>query len=105
MDVDWTGTKPEDWKGRTIVSQYGLVCEVLDACQEGNEIKIKCRSLFNERIWNWTTYKISLVTKGGEILDFNGEIFGKVNGHDFELYSDEECRKITQEEVEKEFQG
>lgn len=102
MDADWTGTKPEDWINRIILSQYGIVCKVLDATQEGTKILLKCQSFYNDKIWNWDTYKISLITKEGEILDYEGVIYGKVNKHKWELYPEEKYRKLTPEEIEVE---
>lgn len=88
------------WIGRTIVSQYGIVCEVLDA--QGD--MLDCRAFHNGRMWCWCNDTVSLVTREGEILDWKtGEIFGKVDGRNYDLYEDDKCRKITQEEVEKEF--
>jgi hypothetical protein len=90
-----------NWIGRTIVSQYGLVCDVLDV-KDG---ELECRARHNARIWHWTADTVFLVTENGEMLEWQtGEIFGKVTGKNWDLYSDEQCRKMTSEEVQKEFE-
>lgn len=89
--------------GRTIVSQYGLVCEVLEV----NGDMLKCLSRYNGKVWEWLADTVSLVTRDGEILDMqNGEVFGRINdqGH-WELYPDEQCRTLSPEDVEREFRG
>jgi hypothetical protein len=100
---DWIGRKQEDWIGKKIVSQYGLVCEVIDSKEVNGKVIITCRSIYNSKVWEWGTDTISLVTKSGEILDATGEIFGKITNDDWDLYSDEQCRKVSQEVIDAEF--
>jgi hypothetical protein len=46
---------------------------------------------------------VSLVTHAGEILDVDDrEVFGRLDGDNWVLYPDEQCRKLTVEEVEQE---
>ena len=100
----WMGS--EAWVGRKIVSTYGVVCEVLSASQAGqySQIAVRCSALHNNRLWDWYTDQVSLVTKGGEILDVDsGEVFGKIVNDDWVLYPDDQCRKLSPEELEKEF--
>lgn len=97
-------TRSQDWIGRTIVSQYGLVCEVLDASEKEGEVILNCRSLHNNRLWNWPCRDVSLVTRDGEILDIDdGEIYGKIVGKDWELYPDDKCKKISPDDIRMEF--
>jgi hypothetical protein len=97
--------KIQDWIGREIVSQYGLLCEVLDANEKDNKIIIKCQAHYNGKIWEWESDTVSLVTKQGEMLDpGKGEVFGKIVDGRWNLYSEEQCRIIPKEEVEEEFQ-
>ncbi len=85
------------WIGRTIISQYGMVCEVL----EDNGDMVKCRNVRNERLWDLPINKISLVTKDGEILDVeSGEIYGSMVGDNWDLYAENQCRLISPQEVE-----
>ena len=102
--MDWQGRKPEDWIGKTIVSQYGLVCEVTGADEVDGKIMLCCLARYKSKVWNWTTDTVSLVTKAGEMLDANGEIFGKLReDNHWELYDDEECRVISQGDINMEF--
>jgi hypothetical protein len=101
--MDWVDRKPEDWIGKTIVSQYGLVCEVTGAREVDGKIMLCCLARYKSKVWNWTTDTVSLVTKAGEMLDANGEIFGKIRGDHWDLYPDEECRVISQGDINMEF--
>ena len=103
----------EDWIGRTVVSQYGLVCEVLD-CKDK---MITCRDHYKNHVWEWDLDTVSLVMKNNQILDVeSGEIWGYVENNRWELYGDciNQCRllcnteshstiTISPEEIEKEF--
>ncbi len=93
-----------NWIGKTIVSQYGLVCDVTKAEEVDGKIRVTCRSNYNDKVWEWDVDTISLVTKAGEILDVeDGEIYGRVVGDIWHLYGDEKCRKISQEMIDVEF--
>ena len=97
--MGWINRKPEDWIGKTIVSQYGLVCSVTAADGE----KLTCLDRYKNKTWEWNADKISLVTRAGELLDSDGTIYGKmVDGH-WRLYADEECRIIEQAAIDDEF--
>lgn len=101
--MDWQGRKPEDWIGKTIVSQYGLVCDVMKAEEVDGKILVTCRSFYNDKVWEWHTDTISLVTKAGEMLDADGEIYGHVRGDRWDLYEEVKCRKVSQEVIDAEF--
>lgn len=89
------------WLGRTILSQYGLICEVTKV--DGD--LLTCLDDSRDKFWNWTSDTVSLITHNKEILDpENGEVYGKINEQgDWELYPETQVRIISPEEVEREF--
>jgi hypothetical protein len=93
-----------DCIGQRVLSQYGLICIVIAAREKNATISLTCLEEKTKKIWEWWVEDVSLITSGNEILDLDsGEIYGKVEGEDWELYSDEDCRKLTKEEIEQEF--
>lgn len=90
----------KQWVGRRIVSQYGLLCEVLAA----DGATLRCRAFRNGKVWEWGEDTVSLVTRAGELLDHeSGEVFGVMDGEHWRLYPEGQCRTIPPEEVEREF--
>ena len=101
--MDWQGRIAEEWLGRTVVSQYGLVCEVVAAEMVSDSVSLTCRARYKGKIWNWPSGMVSLVTRSHELLDSNGEVFGKLSGDKYELYDDARCRTISPAEIDAEF--
>lgn len=102
--------EPEDWVGKKIVSQYGLVCKVLAAKVKDRETILMCQDIFKNRegkVWEWDTYKISLVTSTGDFLDLEtGEVIGYITPENtYEWYPDENPRMMTAEEIIQEFKS
>lgn len=94
----------KNWVGKKIVSQYGLVCKVLDILETDNRQYLKCLSLYNNKVWYWLSGGVSLVTKENKMLDINSrEIFGQVVNDRYELYPKDKLYIISEEEVKLEF--
>ena len=49
--MDWQGRIAEEWLGRTVVSQYGLVCEVVAAEMVSDSVSLTCRARYKGKIW------------------------------------------------------
>lgn len=93
-----------DWFGRTIISQYGLICEVLAAELVGGVVMLRCHDPRTHKNWDWEADVVSLVTRVGEVVDpENREVYGRIVGDDWDLYPDNQCRILTPEEMEAEW--
>lgn len=97
----------EKLRGRLILSKYGMVCVVKNPQEGPREAgageKITCYSIFSGKTWELPVNEISLITKDNFILSPTGEIYGDLFHDCWTLYSEKECRMITPEELEKEF--
>jgi hypothetical protein len=97
---------PDRWKGRHIVSQYGIVCTVINARYEQGITILTCRSHYNDRIWEWQDDTVSLISKSGEIVNhLDGDVFGTIEADDWDwrLYENNEGWVMTKEQLENEF--
>jgi hypothetical protein len=99
-----------NWKNRRIISQYGLICKVIDQKEINGETILTCLADYKEKIWEWSSDTVGLITRNNEILDvISGEIYGKImlssetQRDKYDLYHESERRILSREEVLKEF--
>jgi len=94
-----------EWVGRTIISQYGLICKVLDVIQKDDGVLLKCRDIRRDKIWEWDSNAVTLVTHTGELLDLHtGEIYGEIMDGIWKLYPESKCRILSSKEVDGEWE-
>lgn len=98
-----------NWLNKRIVSQYGLICKVLDQKEENDDIILTCLAEYKDTIWEWSSKTVYLITKNNEILDIlSGKVCGKIEKSletkrdKWILYSEDEVKSLSTEQISSE---